>query len=226
MIEIDSLQDPQEIQTANRSKLYHLLGQSFGFPSAAFYELIRSGEYWQTLSALVSGLPFGWPLSNGESFAVKLGRVDVEYEDFEAAYIRLFDVGATGKPPCPLHAGEYANASRMKVMEELIRCYEYFGLTLPEHDRELPDHVTTEFEFMHYLAFQEARAVHSGHDYAPYQRAQADFLERHPARWLPHFRQKLSGEQPLPFFEALARVADDLVRADLGYLKTLTRVCC
>ena len=224
MIEIDSLQAPTEVQTANRSRAYHLLAQSFGFPSAAFYELIRTGEYWQALSGLLSELPFDLRLSNLESPAAKLGAIDVEYQDFEAAYIRLFDIGATGRPPCPLHAGEYATASRLKVMEELIRCYEYFGLTLPERDRELPDHVTTEFEFMHYLAFKEAHALHTNLDPAPYRRAQADFLERHPATWLPLLRRRLSRQQPLAFFEALVGVTDELVRADLGYLNTLAQL--
>ncbi len=224
MIEIDSLQAPSEVQTANRSRLYHLLAQSYGFPSAVLYELIRSGEYWQTFSGLLSDLPFDLIPSNGASPSAKLGRIDVEYEEFEASYIRLFDVGATGKPPCPLNAGEYVTASRLKVMEELIRCYEYFGLTLPERDRELPDHVTTEFEFMHYLAFKEAHAVHTNLDPAPYRRAQADFLERHPAMWLPPFRRRLSGQNALAFFDALAGVTDDFVRADLGYLKTLLQV--
>jgi hypothetical protein len=42
--------------------------------------------------------------------------------------------------------------------------------------------------------------------------------------WLPPFRRKLSGQNALPFFDALTGVTDDLVRADLGYLKTLLQV--
>ena len=118
----------------------------------------------------------------------------------------LLDVG-TGAPPCPLHGGLYGGA-RMKTMEEAVRFYNFFDLTLSEEPRELPDHLTTQLEFLHFLAFREAQTLEAGADAGSWQRAQRDFLGRHPGRWVPQLRARLEKEEPMPFFrELVARLA-------------------
>ena len=95
--------------------------------------------------------------------------VDLHHELFD-----LFEVGASG-PPCALYGGLHSEA-RMKTMEEALRFYHHFGLTLSEAARELPDHLSTQLEFLHFLAFREAEALDSGLDAGPYRRAQRDFV--------------------------------------------------
>jgi DMSO reductase family type II enzyme chaperone len=91
----------------------------------------------------------------------------------------------------------------MQAMEECVRFYNHFGLTLAEAPRELPDHISTQLEFLHFLAFREAEAWRDGRDPGPWQRAGRDFLERHPGRWVPQLRERLAKQNPLPFFAAL-----------------------
>lgn len=107
----------------------------------------------------------------------------------------------------------------MKTMEEAVRFYNHFGLTLAETPRELPDHLTTELEFLHFLAFREAEAREGGDDPGAFLRAQRDFLERHPGRWLPRLRERLEGLEPLPFFRELVICLERFVTHDARYLR-------
>jgi DMSO reductase family type II enzyme chaperone len=126
-----------------------------------------------------------------------------EGDALSVEYTRLFDVGTSG-PPCPLNGGLYGGA-RMQTMEEAVRFYDHFGLTLADESRELPDHLVTQLEFLHYLTYREAEAYAHGGDAGPYQRARRDFVERHPGRWCPKLRERLDAQGALPFFAALVR---------------------
>jgi DMSO reductase family type II enzyme chaperone len=109
----------------------------------------------------------------------------------------------------------------MKTMEEVVRFYNHFGLTLSEKPRELPDHLTTQLEFLHFLAYREAEALERGDDPSSYQRAQRDFLGRHPGRWIPMLRAKLEAQEPMPFFLELVRRLERLLEAELARLVAL-----
>jgi DMSO reductase family type II enzyme chaperone len=106
----------------------------------------------------------------------------------------------------------------MKLMEDLVRFYEHFGIRAQPGDH--PDHLSTELEFMHYLCFKEAAAASHGKDPAPLVRAETDFLGRHLCRWLPRVAQRLEGlpERP-PLYPDLARIAEQFCRSDLRTLK-------
>jgi DMSO reductase family type II enzyme chaperone len=100
----------------------------------------------------------------------------------------------------------------MKTMEEAVRFYNHFGLTLAESPRELPDHLTTQLEFLHYLCFREAQTLQAGDDPGPFRRAQRDFVSRHPGRWVSKLRERVEGQKPLRFFAELVRQLDDFLR--------------
>jgi DMSO reductase family type II enzyme chaperone len=114
----------------------------------------------------------------------------------------------------------------MKIMEELVRFYEHFGLQPDPGDQ--PDHLCAELEFMHYLAFKEAAALSKGGPAEAFVLAQRDFLERHLCRWLPRLRQRLETLEPgrvsadlsaPPFYAALTRFAEAFAAADRAFLK-------
>jgi DMSO reductase family type II enzyme chaperone len=102
----------------------------------------------------------------------------------------------------------------MKTMEEAVRFYNHFGLTLSESPREMPDHITTELEFLHFLAFREAQSLQNGEDPAPFRRAERDFVARHPGRWIPKLRQRLEEQDPMPFFRELVSQLDRFLALD------------
>ena len=99
-----------------------------------------------------------------------------------------------------------------------MRFYGFFELALSKEDRELPDHLTVELEFMHYLALREGVATARGADCFPCRRAQADFVQRHPDSWLPMLKQMFSANQPPPFFSSLVDLTSHFLVADLMHL--------
>jgi DMSO reductase family type II enzyme chaperone len=213
----EPLQRLEARQAAARSLAYKVFALMFEYPDGERGETIRSGELVARLrEALVAIDPTIDDVANWDA----LRDAGEQADDLAVEFTRLFDVGA-GAPPCPLHGGLYFGA-RMKTMEEAVRFYNFFGLTLSETQRELPDHLTTQLEFLHFLAFREAEVLEEGADPGSWQRAQRDFVARHPGRWVPELRKRLEAEQPMPFFrELICRLASFLESESL-YLASAT----
>jgi len=215
--QIKDLTRPAELQAAARSRLYQLLERGFSLPDAAFYKWVREGGFAEGSAQEVAGLPYPLPAARDAALGRGLGEAGASHQELQGEYIRLFDVGLPG-PPCPLYGGEY-QGSRTGVMEELIRFYNYFGLHPSTRSRDLPDHITAELEFMHFLTFQEVVALHRGQDRSPYLRAERDFLERHLCAWVPLLGQRLSRQRPCPFYAALVALAEAFLTADREHLQ-------
>lgn len=206
-MQIDGLTTAEEVTTAARSQLYRLLADGLAYPDRAFFADLQAGRYRDRVEETCQALSYDLePAFDG---LVASGT----HIDFQAEYLRLFDVGM-GVPPCPLYSGLY-RGGRKAVMEELTRFYNFFGLSITQGAGELPDHLTTELEFMHFLVFKELAALHRGEDASPYRRAQADFLERQLVSWLPTLEARLQGLGPPPFYVALVWLTNTVARAEL-----------
>ena len=105
----------------------------------------------------------------------------------------------------------------MKTMEDATRFYNFFQLRVSPEMQELPDHITTELEFLHYLTFREAQARQQGTDPTPLLRAERDFLARHLCKWVPRMQARLAKQTTLPFFPALVGFAAVFFVADQAY---------
>jgi len=210
-MELVNLENASARIAASRSRLYQLLALAFAFPDEEFFEAVRDGTFALALANACAGLPYDLP----GTATLQLGNADGSYTDFESEYIRLFDVGAAG-PPCPLYGGLYGG-DRMKVMEDATRFYNFFQLRLAPQLRELPDHITTELEFLHYLAFREAEAREHGLDPSSLLRAERDFLTRHPCKWVPRLQARLAKQTTEPFFPALVGFALAFFERDHAY---------
>lgn len=123
-------------------------------------------------------------------------------------YTRLFDLGG-GSEPCSLYEGAYSD-SRLAVMEDALRFYQYFGLELDARRSDTPDHLCTELEFLHVLAHQQTEA--GARDAGAYRRAERDFLERHPGRWVPQLCGRLQRENAAPTYARLAQALAGFLR--------------
>ncbi|HXF50789.1 MAG TPA: molecular chaperone TorD family protein [Dehalococcoidia bacterium] len=201
--------------TSARSELYGLLADALSFPERAFHVRVTAGAFRDDVEGLVEALPYSLPAAVDFDGLAEGG----EYVDFQAEYIRLFEVGAI-RPPCPLYGGEWGPA-RKRTMEEVLRFYRFFGLKVDERARELPDHVSIELEFLQVLAFEEGMARATGVDTGSLLRAQRDFLERHPARWWRLLERKLATQQPARFYAALASLTGAFLAGDLAYVQRL-----
>ncbi len=226
--EIDNIEDPDQMARARRSQMYRFLAESFRYPDKDFFKMAKHGDYLESALAVLHDVPFEVAAEEGGLSGQLLKHVS--QDDFEAEFVRVFDAGPGG-PPCPLYEGQYV-ADRMTNMEDLVRFYNHFGLSVAEaREREVPDHITTELEFMHYLAFKEVLALQRDEDPSPYCFAEIDFLDRHPTKWLPQLFQRTEKvfhakipklcEPAVSFYWALIELSANFCAADLKYLRSL-----
>ena len=110
------------------------------------------------------------------------------------------------------------------IATEDHRFYKHFGLAMnrEEGKREVPDHISAELEFMHFLTFKETQAIEEGTEdlLQGYLLAQKDFLQQQLYQWLPAFVEKLEAACPMPFYVALGRLVSGVVVAELEQVKS------
>ncbi|MDP6980228.1 MAG: molecular chaperone TorD family protein [Myxococcota bacterium] len=209
-ITLTELVGEEQISAGVRSQLFALFSEALNYPSESLRERIGNGAIAGALREgleIVDALPSGADAVDWEAL-----QSPGDEDHLCVEYTRLFDAGASG-PPCPLYGGLYTDA-RMKTMEECVRFYNHFGLTLSQEQRELPDHVLTQLDFLHFLCFQEALALQQEGDPAPFRRAQRDFLARQVETWLPKLVDKLSAQNASPFFAGLIGLLSAFVASE------------
>ncbi len=201
-----------EQPAAKRSMVYTSFAAIFEYPDKDMVEAIRSGVIAQRLKQQLAEVDEKLLESVDWDALSDAGSND---DDLMVEFTRLFDAGTAG-PPCALHGGLYTGA-RMQVMEELVRFYNFFGLSMSETPHELPDHLTTQLEFLHYLTFREASLAGQGEDVSDCQRAERDFISRHPGRWVPQMRLKLMEQEPkpMPFVNEVCRLLEAFLYSEV-----------
>ena len=95
----------------------------------------------------------------------------------QEAYTQAFDP-AVSRTACSLHESSHTARSQNDLFIELLKWYEHFGLTRSD-TAPLPDHISVELEFMHFLTFQEHENRDTAEAVTSLQAAQKDFLTRH-----------------------------------------------
>ena len=201
---------------ATCSYLYGLLAEGFAYPDADLVDSMKTGVLRQQVSGLYAALDLSIP---GKLDLAPLSDTEASLDDLAVEFTRLFDAGAQGTG-CSLNGG-LQFGPQMKVMEEAVRFYNHFGLNLAEKDKELPDHITTELNFLHFLAYAEHQLTATGASASAYQLAQRDFIARHPGRWIPLMRANLEKMRPLPLFLLLTELLELLLLSELKRLETL-----
>jgi DMSO reductase family type II enzyme chaperone len=111
------------------------------------------------------------------------------YEQYESAYIALFDVGIP-EPPVPLFESAHDKTHpAQEIALENTYFYEVLGLK-SDASRAVPDYLVTQLEFLAALRYacdktsDEATAI-------ALARAETEFLQRHLLNWLPTTKTKL-----------------------------------
>jgi DMSO reductase family type II enzyme chaperone len=99
------------------------------------------------------------------------------------------------KSACSLREGAYADVDQTALFEELMRFYGFFGLKRAER-AAMPDHLSVEFQFMHFLAHLESRSTGDPAALASLARAQRDFLQRHLHRAVHGVKGALKSADP------------------------------
>jgi len=210
---LTGLASEDQARAAARSDAYRLFATAISYPDSELCDSVRAGEVRDMLRDCLAAI--APELSPDEEAEQALAAAE-STDELAVEFTRLFDVGASG-PPCPLYGGLYGG-DRMKAMEEAVRFYNHFGLSLSEGrsegPRELPDHISTQLEFLHYLAYREAEALQAGTDAGPYQRAQRDFIARQPGAWVPKLCERLAREGAHAYYLVLLSSLSNLLGWD------------
>jgi len=164
-----------ETKSTARSRFFQLLAIGFSHPQREIYELLSDRSYSDALARVgVEALD--------EAFFVPAP--ECGHENFEAAFINLFQMGDKGKPRVSLNAADYGelagSENRTEFLLNFNSWYRTFGLKISEDgSNELPDHMLCQMEFMSWLAHLQSRSPTSAQIREGYERAQLDFLKLH-----------------------------------------------
>lgn len=213
-----SIGEPASVDApALRSLLYRSFATAFEYPDREALGIIREEVLAEALRQMLGALD---PDLVKDIDWTALCDAGADDDALQVEFTRLFEAGEAG-PNCPLHGGHYRGGSDLQTFEELVRFYNFFGLSLPDERREQPDHLTTELEFLHFLSFQEAQAGADKESLRGLQRAQRDFLARHPLAWLPLMRRALAAAQSMSFFLELTRLLERFLESEHRRLTAL-----
>ncbi len=156
-------------------------------------------------------------VARGLAYGAELDRLLDEFAGVDLAtlkseYSRLFEVGDEG-PPVPIRE-DLQTGQRAGTREDLVRFYNFFKYSLDEKYAWAPDHLSVEFEFMHFLCYREATV---DADALSYQLAQYDFAERHLLNWLPRLAVGVRQTAPDSLYARVVDVAHDFTVADRAW---------
>jgi DMSO reductase family type II enzyme chaperone len=183
-----------------RSILYEALALGFRPPTEETVARLVAPDAIKALADAITVLDSAWgthlaqlllecPL--GTSAPQPLCALD----PLQSSFRRLF--GHTARGGIPAYETEYGEDSLFQPpqeMSDLSGFYRAFGLMLRPSERERIDHISSECEFMLFLARKEAYALVQGDAsmLAETRRASRLFLWHHLGRWAPAFGGRLA----------------------------------
>jgi DMSO reductase family type II enzyme chaperone len=164
-----------------QNDLYRFFAFVFAPPTHECFDLLSQPGLPEALRNLWKQLKCEGEYPGFEWFA--------SYEQYESAYIALFDVGIP-EPPVPLFESAHDKTHpAQEIALENTYFYEVLGLK-SDPGRAVPDYLVTQLEFLAALRYtcehtsEESTAVSLA-------RAETEFLERHLLNWLPRVKEKL-----------------------------------
>ncbi|MDP6435805.1 MAG: molecular chaperone TorD family protein [Gammaproteobacteria bacterium] len=196
-----------EVTAAGRCLLYALFSDLVASPFDS--EPVVAGDTFN-----VADLPLPYEVNGLAELLAEWLQID--REDLKREYSGLFEVGSNG-PPVPIREDLHRNQPA-GLREDIIRFYDFFSYGLDEKFAWAPDHLSIEFEFMHFLCFHEAeQAQEEDGDVLSFQLAQADFAERHLCNWVPELVERINQQQPDAFYGKLFEVISECLLRDFEW---------
>ncbi len=138
-------------------------------------------------------------------------------EEWLGAHGRLFGHTARG-PVCPYEA-EYGQEGLFEQPRQLAKItgfYKAFGLTPRESERERPDHISCELEFLEFLSRKEAFALHLGDEamWSETRKAVRLFLRDYTGKFGLAFARLLREQDPAGFCGKLGDVLSSFLKME------------
>jgi TorA maturation chaperone TorD len=123
-------------------------------------------------------------------------------------------------PPYETEYGAEALFQQPYEISDLMGFYCAFGLRFNAEERERPDHVSCECEFLSFLALKEAYALSHEENSMLEQTRKANrlFLRDHLGRFAPAFAQRLTREDQEGFYGALGNLCTRFIAGECARL--------
>ena len=124
---------------------------------------------------------------------------------------------------CPPYETLFGNDhvfAQSHVMGDISGFYKAFGVELSKDIHERLDHLSVEFEFMHFLAYKESYSrCHDGPEKTQIVvDAQKKFVKNHIGRWVPLFCRMLTKKADSGLFKLVADMTADWMDFETVFL--------
>ena len=225
-----TLKDSPNVERAlSRSKIYLQISWSLLYPEdEEFLDYLRCGEFVEDGRTALDALGVALGADGSQSAKDKLVALKKQLElveglissecvnwqlsDLQSEHRRVFsNVITLDCPPYETLFGNDHVFAQSHVMGDISGFYKAFGVELSKDIHERLDHLSVEFEFMHFLAYKESYSL--CHD-APEKtqivvEAQKKFLKNHIGRWVPLFCRMLAKKADSGLFKLVADMTAD-----------------
>lgn len=195
-------------QHSYQGNIYRLLAECYRYPSIELESVLG------TLEKETEGLDPRLGLKG------KKLRDDFDYSDTGLAQLgvacsKLF-VGPF-ELVAPPYGSVYLDENRQVMGNStmgVIECYTDVGLNPSENNKEPPDHISTEMEFMYFLEFQYVKTGES-----QFVEKQKKFFLTQMNTWVPKFASDIVQSKIHPFYSSLAILTNDFFAWEADRLK-------
>jgi putative dimethyl sulfoxide reductase chaperone len=234
-----AIKDSPAVERAlSRSKMYLLLSWSLLYPEdEEFLDYMQCGEFVEDGRAALDALQTTLDNIGGERAKQKIAVlrrhldhieklvtsecVNWQLTDLQAEHRRVFsNVITLDCPPYETLFGNDHVFAQSHVMGDIAGFYKAFGVELSKDIHERLDHLSVEFEFMHFLAYKESYSrCHDGAEKTQIVvDAQKKFLKNHIGRWVPLFCQMLVKKADSGLFKIVAEMTSDWMDFEAAFL--------
>jgi TorA maturation chaperone TorD len=234
-----SMKDSPAVERAlNRSKIYLLVSWSLLYPEdEEFLDYLRCGEFVEDGRAALDALEVALGTEGGERAKRKLTSlrtqlaliedliasecVNWQLSDLQSEHRRVFsNVITLDCPPYETLFGNDHVFAQSHVMGDISGFYKAFGVELSKDIHERLDHLSVEFEFMHFLAYKESYSLcHDGPEKTQIVvDAQKKFVKNHIGRWVPLFCRMLTKKADSGLFKLVADMTADWMDFETAFL--------
>jgi len=234
-----TIKDSPAVERAlNRSKIYLLISWSLLYPEdEEFLDYLRCGEFVDDGRTALDALEAALGAESSERAKGKLGLlkkqlarvesliasecVNWQLSDLQSEHRRVFsNVITLDCPPYETLFGNDHVFAQSHVMGDISGFYKAFGVELSKDIHERLDHLSVEFEFMHFLAYKESYS--RCHDVIEKTQivvdAQKKFVKNHIGRWVPLFCRMLTKKADSGLFKLVADMTADWMEFETAFL--------
>jgi TorA maturation chaperone TorD len=234
-----AIKDSPAVERAlDRSKLYLLVSWSLLYPEDdEFLDYVQCGEFVEDGRAAIDALDQALDGIGGERAKQKLVLLRKQFDqiekvvasecvnwqlsDLQAEHRRVFsNVITLDCPPYETLFGNDHVFAQSQVMGDIAGFYRAFGVELSKDIHERLDHLSVEFEFMHFLAYKESYSrCHDGADKTQIVLdAQKKFVKNHIGRWVPLFCRMLVKKAASGLYKHVADVMAEWMDFEVAFL--------